>query len=297
MREAAGAATASVTVAEASFQGGAGAGFAPITGGGDLCERASRKQDTSLKSLLANPVLQALLGRVMGYYMRLVGVTTRWRWIDRAVVEGVWAQGGPVIACIWHGRILLVHEGWFGPGAQTPKMLISQSREGGVVATASRMVGADVIRGSKAKGAKRKGGFEAMRAMLRHLGDGGCMCLTPDGPRGPRMRAQIGPVQLAKLAQAPIVCLAWSTSRRKVFGSWDRFVLPMPFGRGVFVWGGVIAPPGPDAGPDAMEAARAQIEAEMNRIARIADEEMGHAPILPADPKPAPATEPEEALA
>jgi lysophospholipid acyltransferase (LPLAT)-like uncharacterized protein len=239
------------------------------------------------KRLLHSPLLQMLIGRLMGGYMLLVGATTRWRHVDREIVERIWADQGPVIACIWHGRILLVHKGWaIGAGGQPPKMLISQSREGGVVAHASQVVGAPVIRGSSAKAGRRKGGFEALREMLRHLERGGCMCVTPDGPRGPRMRAQLGPIQLAKLSGAPIVCLAWATSARRVFSSWDRFTLPFPFGRGVFVWGGPIAV-ARDADNAAMEGARLALETEMNRIAAEADRLAGLAPIAPAEHAPA----------
>jgi lysophospholipid acyltransferase (LPLAT)-like uncharacterized protein len=247
-----------------------------------------------LKQLLASPVVQFLLGRAMGLYMRFVGWTTRWEHVDRSIVEQVWAGGGPVIACIWHGRLSLVHKGWRFPNAQTPRMLISQSREGGVVAHVSRTVGADVIRGSSAKPGKRgKGGLAAFREMIRHLQADGCMCMTPDGPRGPRMRAQLGPIQLAKLTGAPILVLAWALRRRKVFQSWDRFVLPGPFGKGVFVWGGLIHV-AKDADDATMERARLELEDALNRVSREADLRAG---VRPIEPAPVQDTAPTAALA
>lgn len=51
------------------------------------------------------------------------------------------------------------------------------------------------------------------------------------------MRANDGVIALAKLTGAPILPLTFSASLRYVIGSWDRFVLPFPFGRGVFLWG------------------------------------------------------------
>lgn len=239
-----------------------------------------------LKRIIANPLVQFLIGRSMGLYMLLVGVTTRWTRVNRQALEPFLRGDAKLIACIWHGRFMLIHKLWaFGPGVPRARMLISQSREGGIVAHASRTVGAEVIRGSAPKGQKRRGGAEAMRAMARHIEGGGIIAMTPDGPRGPRMRAKLAAVQLAKLTQAPLLALTWSTRNRKVFGSWDRFILPLPLGRGALVWGEPIAPPAPDADDSALERVRLALETELNRISAEADRLAG----VPAiEPAPAP---------
>jgi len=250
------------------------------------------------KKLLGNSFVQFLIGRAIGGYMLFVGVTTRWTCVNRAAIEPFWRpDGGKLIGCIWHGRFSLVHKMWsFKPGVPKAKMLISMSREGGIVAHTSRTVGAEVIRGSAAKGTQRKGGVEAMRAMARHIDGGGVICMTPDGPRGPRMRVKRGPVQLAKLAGAPLIAVTWATSNRIVFNkSWDHFVFPLPFGRGALIWGDPIAPPAMDASDAEIETVRRKLEAEMNRIAAEADRIAGVPPIEPAplaaeaaaDPEPA----------
>ncbi len=237
-----------------------------------------------MRSLLGNSLVQFIIGRTIGVYMLFVGVTTRWTRVNREAVEPFWEKdGGKVIGCIWHGRFALVHKMWsFGPDVPKAKMLISQSREGGIVAHTSRTVGAEVIRGSAAKRGRQKGGLEAMRAMARHIEGGGVICMTPDGPRGPRMRVKKGPVQLAKIAGAPMIAVTWATSNRIVFDSWDRFVLPLPFGKGALIWGNPIAPPRPDATDEEIEAVREQLEAEMIRIAAEADRIAGVEVIEPA---------------
>lgn len=251
-----------------------------------------------LKQVLGNPVVQFLIGRSIGLYMLLVGWTTRWTRVNRAAVEPFWKGQGKLVGCIWHGRFTLVHKLWaFGPGVPKARMLISQSREGGIVAHASRTVGAEVIRGSAAKGGQQKGGVEAMRAMARHIEGGGVICMTPDGPRGPRMRVKRGPVQLAKIAAAPLIAVTWSTSNRLVFDSWDRFILPLPFGRGALVWSDPIDPPAPDAGEAETEAVRLRLEQEMNRIAAEADRIAGVEPIEPAPLSDEPREAPEAAVA
>ena len=239
-----------------------------------------------MKSLLGNPVIQYILGRAIGFYMLFVGVTTRWRKVNPAAMEAFFNTDDKHLACIWHGRFTLVHKLWkFGPGTKPAKFLISRSREGGLVSWVSRTVGAEVVRGSSAKRGQQKGGLEALREMARHLDGGGVMGMTPDGPRGPRMRAKRGPVQLAKIAGASLVPITWATSNRIVFDSWDKFILPLPFGRGALIWGDAIPVPA-DADTATMESIRLQLETEMNRICAEADRIAGVDVIEPAPPRP-----------
>ena len=243
-----------------------------------------------MSSLPDTPLLHRMLGHIVGAWMNFCGLTTRWTRVDRQIAETLWAEGGPVIVCFWHGRLMQAHVGWKPKyGAPPTHMLISKSKDGAVIATACEMVGIKVVRGSTDRAGKSKGGAEALRFMLRALKEGRSVAVTPDGPRGPRMRVQEGVVQLAKLSGAPVVCMGWASAHRAVLNSWDRFLLPLPFGRGVFVWGGPIRVPR-DADAAATEAARLAIENELTRISQEADRRLGLAPIEPAQlDAPAPA--------
>lgn len=244
-----------------------------------------------MKKLLNSPLFLRVLGLVLGGYMQFTAWTTRWRTINEEAARELRDTGGPALLCFWHGRLLLVHSGYLArAGMPAPKMLISQSKEGEIVTRACRTLGIGVIRGSsESKAGKPKRAYGAMREMMRHLQQRGAVAITPDGPKGPRMRAEMGTVQLAKLSGAPILPMAWSTQHRKVFASWDRFVLSLPFGRGVYVFGAPIRV-ARDASDEDMEAARRALETELIRITQDADRHVGVAPVEPAAPALADAT-------
>ena len=98
---------------------------------------------------------------------------------------------------------------------------------------------------------------------------------------GPRMRAAPGALMTAELAHAVILPVAYATTRRRILKSWDRFLLPLPFGRGVFIAGEAIEAPGrlDEAG---REALRLRLEAALNAVTAEADRLTGHVPIEPA---------------
>jgi len=129
-----------------------------------------------------------------------------------------------------------------------------------------------------------------LRAMLKRLKEGGCVGITPDGPRGPVMTVSVGTVNIARLARVPIVPLTYATSRRRVLATWDRFHLALPFGHGVYLWGEPIeiAKELDEAG---LERARHLVETRMVEMVREADRRFGHETLVSPIADPAAAAE------
>ena len=163
------------------------------------------------------------------------------------------------------------------PSREPFHMLISAHPDGQLVARAIAHFGIGAIAGSSTRG-----GSDALRALVRTLKSGKSVGITPDGPRGPRMRAGDGAVALARLSGAPILPVSVSISRRKVLGTWDRLIVPLPFGRGAVVWGDPIHVPG-DADSAALSELTKHLELTLNTISAEADRLAGHAAMSPAD--------------
>jgi lysophospholipid acyltransferase (LPLAT)-like uncharacterized protein len=106
--------------------------------------------------------------------------------------------------------------------------------------------------------------------MVRAIQNGSDIAVAPDGPRGPRYRVQIGIIELAKLTGRPIVPVSFNASRRKIFKTWDHFLLPYPFSKGVFIWGEPIAVD-PNGDRVHLEERRALLEKSLNELTERAD--------------------------
>ncbi|AJF06886.1 lysophospholipid acyltransferase family protein [Geoalkalibacter subterraneus] len=135
----------------------------------------------------------------------------------------------PVIIAFWHDQLLLMVKGYHGPGA---RILISESKDGELIAKTMECFGQGAVRGSSTRGGRKA--FKALMDLARQPYD---LVITPDGPRGPRHEVKEGVVQLARLTRRPVVPMAFACSRGYRFRSWDRFLLPFPFSRGVFAYG------------------------------------------------------------
>lgn len=222
------------------------------------------------KAILKKRVVQRMLSSLAALYVRLVYLTGRWREVDGDTIAP--NEANPVIAAFWHGRMLMMPCLWrYGVPVQ---MLISRHGDGTIISGAIAHFGIGTIQGST-----KKGGATALRNILRALESGVSIGITPDGPRGPRMRCTGAIADVAKTSGIPIVPVTYAARWRIVFGSWDRFILPLPFTRGVYVYGSPIAV-APNADSD---ATRLLIETQLNELTARADALMGVDAIRPAD--------------
>lgn len=239
-----------------------------------------------LKALVQSAPVQIAAAWCLANYMRLCAGTKRWDMRGRHHLDAVTQGGTGVVAAFWHSRIGLSFVGWDMTAKQKPHMLISRSREGEFIARFARVLNIGVVRGSSRNDRKDKGkgGLTAFRAMSRAVEDKACMGLTIDGPRGPRQRASLGAIKLAQATGAPIMIFSWSVTNKLVAKSWDRFIVPYPFGRGVIVWKEPLHVPA-DAGPADLEILRQELERRLNDATREADEACGGPVIEPAAPK------------
>lgn len=235
---------------------------------------------------------QAVIGLLVSAYMRLVVGTTRWRVEGEEALRGLWSGEAGFLLATWHSNIVTMPVIWtryvekLPARPALPRMMISASRDGGLVSNAMDRMGIPTIRGSAAnpkKPDKAKGGLAALRETTKALKAGSFVCVTPDGPRGPRQRVGDGVVRLAQLSGAPILLFVTATSGARRLDTWDRFKLPGLFGRGVLLFDGpVSAPRDADA-----ETVRRDLEDRLNALAARAEAEVGLSPVAPADPETA----------
>jgi len=178
---------------------------------------------------------------------------------DGAEALAAFARNERMVIAFWHGQLAMMQAAYRGRGAGIC-IQVSQHSDGEIITRAVRPYGVRAARGSATRG-----GLGSVRRMLEAFREGYDLAIALDGPRGPRHRAKPGAVRLAQATGARLFPVACAPRRGYAFGSWDRFIVPLPFTKVYYVAGTPMAV-ARDADDDTVEQARATLERELTRV-------------------------------
>ncbi len=148
--------------------------------------------------------LVPFLGR---WLIRFLRVTMRITYVNfegyRALLDGP----GNIILAFWHGRLMMMPYSYPGNGIT---ILVSNHRDGELISRTVKGFGIGSVRGSSTRG-----WFGGIKGLLRTVRDGGDIAITPDGPKGPGMKAQMGTIRIAMATGLPIIPMSFGASKKK----------------------------------------------------------------------------------
>jgi lysophospholipid acyltransferase (LPLAT)-like uncharacterized protein len=204
-------------------------------------------------------------GVLGGWLLRALGST--WRVARGGADPMAVPEATPLVMAIWHGGLLPAAFCWRD---RRIAVAVSRSRDGDRIdAVLARLGFAASARGSSSRGAT-----SLLRELIRRTRRGEPVAVLLDGPRGPAGVAKPGAVALARATGARLVPIGIAAAPAVRFGSWDRTALPLPFARVRIEFGAPLAVPR-DASEQAVEAARAALEAELHRLDAAAAQALG----------------------
>lgn len=177
---------------------------------------------------------QVLAGFLIWLVYRPLSLTWRVHCNEPQELRDSLRERRPFILAHWHGDL-------FALACLVRRyrlvMLASRSKDGRIMATLLRLLGARIAVGSSSKGA-----VGALKGLLRLMRDEGHNCaFAVDGPRGPIYRLKPGVLETSRVIACPIYYAsvgcdrAWHWPR-----SWDRTYLPKPFARIDVQWHGPL---------------------------------------------------------
>ena len=182
------------------------------------------------KKILRSKLIYSLACWIGAKYIKFVSITTKWSFINKNYVDQLWDSNESFILCFWHGRLLMMPLSW--NNKKKVNVLISAHPDGQLLSNTVKHFKIDTIIGSSSKGSSM-----ALRNIIRSLKSGISIGITPDGPRGPKMKINSGIIKIASLTGCKIVPLSYSVKNKLFLNSWDRFLVALPFGKGCFIWG------------------------------------------------------------
>ena len=172
------------------------------------------------RKLLRQPAIMKLTALLAGGLLRAWLSTLEYRFrAPRRGCNPLWADR-PTLFVFWHEMLLFPAYSHVHANVAT---LISQHRDGELLAQMVRLFRGKVVRGSTSRES-----VSAIRRLIRQ-GRISHLAIAPDGPLGPRRVVQSGAVFLASRAKMPIVPVGFAFRKCWRVPSWDRMALPRPW--------------------------------------------------------------------
>ena len=181
----------------------------------------------------------SVVSRLSAGAISLLGGTLSIRMIGAEYLERAREGGRKVLYAFWHEGLLVATYAFRRQGIQ---VLVSQHRDGELIARAIERMGYGTIRGSSTRG-----GTRALFRMAAAGAAGDDLGVTVDGPRGPRLQVKPGTLFIAGRSGLPIVPFAVASRKPWELSSWDRFMVPRPFSTAAIAFGEPLEVPGDTA--------------------------------------------------
>jgi lysophospholipid acyltransferase (LPLAT)-like uncharacterized protein len=174
-------------------------------------------------------------------------------------------EGRNILAVAWHQDYLLGPFTFRGYNIVT---MASRGEWGEIMAAFLKRIGYTAVRGSGSKGGK-----EALAEIIEyyHSNDKIFCAFAGDGSKGPPQKLQKGMIVIAKECGTPIFPVKTWAKRKILLSTWDRTLVPLPFNECLYFAGDPVSVP-PDATPDVMEAKRQELEDNLMKLVKRAEE-------------------------
>jgi lysophospholipid acyltransferase (LPLAT)-like uncharacterized protein len=170
-----------------------------------------------------NSLVNKLVVWLIELYLRLVYATAKWQY---EIAPGARPENlpGAAVFVTWHNQ-LAVNIKLFAK-YKNLSALASRHPDALLIAKVIENMGYDVIYGSS-----NRNPAEAVRGIMRWLGQGKKVGITPDGPRGPVYKINSNITKIAYKMQCPIVPLSSACEKYIELNSWDKMIIPKIFSK------------------------------------------------------------------
>jgi len=211
---------------------------------------------------LKEKIFFSLISILGPLFILFLGKTLKIKWMGEENLKIIREKKGKVLYAFWHGRMLILS---YSHRRKKIQVLISQHRDGEIIARIIGRLGFGTVRGSTTHG-----GFKAILQMANKAKAGYDIAITPDGPKGPAFKVQLGTAYIAQKSNIPIIPITNSAKRRWTLKSWDEFIIPQPFSKAVVLIGKPIYVPA-GLSPEEIDLKNLELERNLSQLTEKAD--------------------------
>ena len=230
---------------------------------------------SNIKNIMKSTFVIRFIAFMIYLYAKLIGKTCHWNFVNTEMAQKL---NKNAIFVVWHSRATMMPFFYQLLFKRRMAALVSPHQDGQLIAYMLKHFRITPINGSSNENPR-----QAALELMRKLQEDYDICISPDGPRGPRMRMKKSPIYFASKTKKPIVCVCFSSSPAAVVKtSWDNMLLPLPFTKGIFEISDPLYIP-ENLDDSSIETYRQKLEDFANKQLAHCDAFVGRKPTLPAD--------------
>ena len=188
-----------------------------------------------LKRLSKNNFFLNLFANLVFLSLWIIKSTSNWKGVNEQIIEKELTKKKTLIVLIWHHQLMGSTFSWkFKPKLRP---IATSHRDGQLSTLVQKKFGLDPLL------RKKDNPTFLIKNISKAVQNGDCIYITPDAPHGPPKKINTNIFKLCQKFDLNIAILSFHTNRYFRINSWDKLKIPLPFSKGIYLWGDEIIRP------------------------------------------------------
>ena len=185
-----------------------------------------------LKRLSKNNFFLNIFANLVFLSLWIIKSTSNWNGVNEEIIEKELTKKKTLIVLIWHHQLMGSTFSWkFKPKLRP---IATSHRDGQLSTLVQKKFGLDPLL------RKKDNPTFLIKNISKAVQNGDCIYITPDAPHGPPKKINTSIFKLCQKFDLNIVILSFHTDKYFRINSWDKLKIPLPFSKGIYLWGNKI---------------------------------------------------------
>ena len=185
-----------------------------------------------LKRLSKNNFFLNLFANLVFLSLWIIKSTSNWKGANEQIIEKELTKKKTLIVLIWHHQLMGSTFSWkFKPKLRP---IATSHRDGQSSTLVQKKFGLDPLL------RKKDNPTFLIKNIQKAVQNEDCIYITPDAPHGPPKKINTNIFKLCQKFDLNIAILSFHTNRYFQINSWDKLKIPLPFSKGIYLWGNEI---------------------------------------------------------
>ena len=185
-----------------------------------------------LKRLSKNNFFLNIFANLVFLSLWIIKSTSNWKGVNEQIIEKELTKKKTLIVLIWHHQLMGSTFSWkFKPKLRP---IATSHRDGQLSTLVQKKFGLDPLL------RKKDNPTFLIKNISKAVQNEDCIYITPDAPHGPPKKINTSIFKLCQKFDLNIAILSFHTNRYFRINSWDKLKIPLPFSKGIYLWGNKI---------------------------------------------------------